>query len=306
MKYIYFLTFLALFSCKSKQQNIPAQLTRVGYQSECSNSERDFFLYLPKNYDAQNTEEWPVIIFLNGDGERGNGKDELDYLLKNGPLYEAWIQKRDLPFIIVAPQLPMFGIDTFPGNEWLLNRSRNEIPERLEEGVPPRPEKFGTVGPMMPVEMVENFDTNINEKSIGWDRCDADVMIILSIVLEQYQADPYRVYLTGLSRGGYSTWSIASKHPEDFAAICPVVGWGFPSDMEPIAKRNLPVWCFAGGRDQAVELKYFYAGMNKLEELGNTNFRFTIEEDMNHDVWSRVYGGEDIYNWFLQYSLKNK
>ena len=129
-------------------------------------------------------------------------------------------------------------------------------------------------------------------------------MDVLAIVLKNYKTDPNRVYLTGLSRGGFGTWAIASRHPDAFAAISPIVGWGYPSEMEPLAKVNMPVWCFAGGRDQSVELKYFYAGMNKLEGLGNTNFRFTIEEDMNHDVWTRVYSGEDIYNWFLQHSLK--
>ena len=164
MKYIYLLAILAFVSCKPQQAKHPGQLLRVAYQSGCTDAERDFFLFLPKGYDPNIAEKWPVIIFLNGDGERGNGKDELDYLLKNGPLYEAWIQKRDLPFIIVAPQLPMFGIDTLPGNEWLRNRSTKEIPVRLENGVPPRPEKFSTVGPMAPVEMVEDFDTITDER----------------------------------------------------------------------------------------------------------------------------------------------
>ena len=304
MKYIYFLLLIALFACKPQQSTLPEQLLRVSYQSECSDSERDFFLYLPKGYQAENAEHWPVILFLHGTGEKGNGKDELDYLLKNGPIYEAWIQKRDLPFIIIAPQLPMFGADTLPGNEWLKNRSRKEIPQRLEQRTPLRPDKFGTNRPMEPTAMVINFDTVTDESSIGWNRCEQDVMNILATVLEKYKADKNRVYLTGLSRGGYGTWFIASRHPEKFAAISPVVGWGYPEDMEPLAKVNMPVWCFAGGRDETVELQYFYAGINKLEELGNTNFRFTIEEDMNHDVWNRVYSGEDIYNWFLQFSSK--
>ena len=49
------------------------------------------------------------MLFLHGDGERGDGKGELDYVLVHGPLFEAWCQRRDLPFIIISPQLPMFG-----------------------------------------------------------------------------------------------------------------------------------------------------------------------------------------------------
>lgn len=304
MKYIALFVLMALVSCEPQQTNEPEQLLRISYQSECSNSERDFFLYLPKGYSEENAKKWPVIFFLHGNGERGNGKDELGFVMKQGPLYEAWIQKRDLPFIIISPQLPMYGVDTMPGNQYILNRTKDEIPERLANGTPKRNEKFGTDGPMKPAENIKNFDTIPALLPLGWELCEDDLMNILSEVLNNYDADANRVYLTGLSYGGFGTWYLASKHPETFAAISPVVGWGHPDFMEPIAENNIPVWCFAGGRDGAVELQYFYAGMNKLEELGNTNFRFTIEEDMNHDVWSRVYSGEDIYNWFLQYSLK--
>ncbi len=45
-----------------------------------------------------------------------------------------------------------------------------------------------------------------------------------------------------------------------------------------------------------VPAEYLYAGMNKLEQLGHDDVRFTVEEDMSHDVWKRVYAGEDLYN----------
>src|SRR5690606_41947331 len=108
------------------------------------------------------------------------------------------------------------------------------------------------------------------------------------------------------SYGGFGTWYMAGKHPERFAAICPVVGWGHPALMEPIAKAKLPVWVFAGGRDGAVLAKDFYEGVNTLESLGHHNVRFTIHEDMGHDVWKRVYSGDDVYNWLLSFSRGNK
>lgn len=70
---------------------------------------------------------WPILMFLHGNGERGNGKDELDYVLMHGPLYEAWIQKKDLPFIIVSPQLPMFDFDN-KGIDYITNRSKKIYP----------------------------------------------------------------------------------------------------------------------------------------------------------------------------------
>jgi len=70
----------------------------------------------------------------------------------------------------------------------------------------------------------------------------------------------------------------ASKDPEKFAAIAAVVGWGHPSFMVPIAKHKIPVWQFAGGRDNAVKIPYFYAGINTLKQLGHNNVRFTVHE----------------------------
>ena len=52
-------------------------------------------------------------------------------------------------------------------------------------------------------------------------------------------------------------------------------------------------------RDSAIEPQYFYPGLDELERLGHDGFRFTIEADMGHDVWARVYAGRDLYDWLL-------
>jgi predicted peptidase len=137
----------------------------------------------------------------------------------------------------------------------------------------------------------------------GWPRREEDLLTILDQVIEKYRTDPERIYLTGLSYGGYGTWYLASRHPRRFAAIAPVVGWGHPDLMPPLAARRMPLWVFAGGRDGAVAVKYFFAGLKKLEQLGHEDVRFTIHEDRGHDVWKRVYGGQDLYDWLLSHSL---
>jgi predicted peptidase len=274
------------------------QLLRVSRKSSATQTERDHFLYLPAGYTSTPGKLWPVILFLHGNGERGDAKADLDYLLKNGPLYEAWIQKRSLPFIVVAPQLPMYGMDAKA--DYLKHRTRAEIPVRLERGVPPRPEEFSTPKPMAGrVAAALPADATPYGPPMGWPELEADVIAILDDVVQHRRGDPARQYLTGVSYGGFGAWYLASRHPERFAAIVPVVAYGHPDLMPPIASAKLPVWCFAGGRDSTVNAKYFYAGMNRLEALGHTDFRFTVEEDMGHDVWARVYAGNDVFDWML-------
>lgn len=285
-------------SAKQPAGDLPEQLLRVAYESTLDEQPKEFFLYLPRNYDADPNKKWPVLLFLHGDGERGNGREELDFVMIHGPLYEAWVQKRDLPFVIISPQLPMFGRDTM-GISYLVNRDPEEIPKRLEQGVPAREADFGTQGPMMGAVPFEDFSSVPPILPQGWDLCEKDLLTMLDQVLAGYRTDPDRVYLSGLSYGGWGTWDMASKHPQRFAAIVPVVGWGHPDLMAPIAQQQLPVWAFAGGRDGVVPLSHFYGGINQLETLGHPEVRFTVHEDMGHDAWKRVYGGEDVYSWML-------
>ena len=313
MRYKYTLSFIIsimifciVMSCNSKPNSAfpsmknPAQLHRVPILSTVDQKERDFYLYLPKDYEqaVQQGEKLPTMLFLHGNGERGDGKEDLDWLMKYGPLYEAWIQKRDLPFILIVPQLPMFGQDTV-GLGYITYRDKKTIPQRLENGVPPRELNFGTDEKMLgavPADTLEALPP------VGWEMCEQDLLAMIDLVLKNYHADSKRLYLSGVSYGGFGTWYMASKHPKLFAAISPIVGWGHPDFMPPIAEEKIPIWAFAGGRDRAVETKYFFEGMNKLEELGHDNLRFTIHEDMGHDVWKRVFAGQDIYDWFLKFS----
>ena len=272
------------------------QLLRVSYHSAKMNAERDYFVYLPRGFAQQ--EQWPVMMFLHGNGERGDGKGELDYVLKHGPLMEAWAQKRDLPFVIISPQMPMFDQGEV---SYIKNRTRAEIPLRLAEGINPYPPHYTGKDPMEG-QLAETPTREFDNDPRGWNTIENELMGMVDTVLAKYKGDPKRVYLTGLSYGGTGTWYLASKHPEKFAAIAPVVGFGTPSMAPALAKARLPMWVFAGGRDNAVKVKYFYPLLNELEKLGHPDVRFTIEADMGHDTWIRVYAGQDLYTWLLSHS----
>jgi predicted peptidase len=277
------------------------QLLRLPYVSSVDQLKREYFVYLPRGYESQPEKNWPVILFLHGNGERGNGLDELDYVISHGPLYEAWIQKKDLPFIIISPQLHMF---TMGKVSYIANRTRAQIPLRLADGVPAYEPFFATPQRMETGEDIKDMSAIAPLLPMGWEQVEQDLLGVIKNVQKNYRTDTRRLYLTGLSYGGFGTWFMASKHPDLFAAAVPVVGWGHPDLMAPIAKANLPVWAFAGGRDTAVPKKFFYAGINKLETLGDSEVRFTVHEDLGHDAWKRIYASKDLYDWLLIHQKK--
>ncbi|MEO9965925.1 MAG: prolyl oligopeptidase family serine peptidase [Reichenbachiella sp.] len=290
---------LLLICCSLPLISKTQTLQRIPFKSTVDQSEREFLIYLPKGYSDQPNRKWPVILFLHGNGERGDGTSELDFVMVHGPLYEAWIQKRELPFIIIGPQLPMFGRDAY--SDYLSDRTIDQLPRQLTTGTPDREEKWGSELPMNGSAAESNYPFQDLGPPMGWEQLEDDLLNMMDHVHQNYQSDKKRVYLTGLSYGGFGTWYMGSKYPDLFAAINPVVGWGHTDLMKSLAESKMPIWCFAGGRDQAVPVKYFYPGLNELERLGH-KVRFTIESDMGHDTWKRVYEGEDIYNWFLLFS----
>ena len=296
MKYLKLLAILLLSWFAAMAQAEP-QLLRESYFSEVVGEERDYFVYLPSTFSTR--DEWPVLLYLHGDGERGNGKGELDFVLVQGPLYEAWVQKRDLPFVIIGPQLPMYGRDDVP---YIKSRRAEDIPKRLAEGVPPRPEKFPSTRPMNRSQSKSPDLIAIEGYPEGWNTHAGELVGMVDTIIEKYRGDSGRVYVTGLSDGGLGAWWMASKYPKRFAAANPIVGFAHPDWIDSIATADIPVWCFAGGRDQVAPVSMFYEGMNKLEALSSADVRFTVEEDMGHDVWTRVYAGEDVYRWMLSQS----
>lgn len=298
------LILLSLVFVISACESTPStdRLERISYVSELGGPERDYYVYLPAGYDSEPDKEWPVLMFLHGNGERGNAKEDLPFTMVHGPLLEAWAQKKALPFILIVPQLHMFGLDTV-GIDYLTNRDVSKVPQRLEVGTPDRESDFGTPYPMNAEAPVTEFSETLPLSEFGWDRVQNDLLGMVDHVLGNYNSDSQRVYLSGLSYGGFGTWYMGSHYPDRFAAINPVVGWGHPSLMPTIAEQNLPVWVFAGGRDYTVNKKYFYKGVNLLEELGHTEVLFTIHEDMSHDAWRRIYAGDDIYNWLLEHRI---
>jgi len=272
------------------------ELLRRRYHSSATDKEREYLLYLPAGYHDGQTQRWPVILFLHGGGERGDGLDDLDYVMRHGPLMEAWIQKRDLGFIIIGSQLPVFEQE-----EQLRSRQGIPKPKRLESSIPPREPESRPDRPMVRTEDADRQPWDELGPPEGWWKSEDDLLAILDEVLRDFRGDPDRVYLTGISYGGYGAFYMAAAHPDRWAAIAPIVGTGDPATATVLAEQNLPVWMFGGGRDGLVRIGWLYQMAQALEAAGHTSVRFTVHEDMGHDAWKRVYSGQDLYDWFLSH-----
>jgi predicted esterase len=111
------------------------------------------------------------------------------------------------------------------------------------------------------------------------------------------RVDPDRVYLTGLSMGGYGTWETAAKYPELFAAIAPICGRGDPAAAWRL--RHIPTWIFHGAKDPVVPIKHSDDMNEALEQYGSV--KYTVYHEAEHDSWTETYLNEELYRWFLSH-----
>lgn len=134
----------------------------------------------------------------------------------------------------------------------------------------------------------------------GWDLIEKDLLTMIDETITGFRGDAERVYCTGLSYGGFGTWHMAQTHPERFAAVGPICGAGDPRKMQPIVDAKLPIWIHQGGRDPVAAAEHVLASARALEAAGHPEVRMTVHEDLAHNVWTRVYEGVDLYDWFLR------
>lgn len=121
---------------------------------------------------------------------------------------------------------------------------------------------------------------------------------LLDEVLSTYRVDADRVYLTGISMGGFGTWYLGTAQPQRFAAIAPICGGGEPEYACNL--KELPVWTFHGARDTVVPLRESEEMVKALKACGG-NVKFTVYPEAGHDSWTQTYNNPALYDWFLQH-----
>lgn len=205
-----------------------------------------YYAYLPEDHYYNADQKFPLMIFLHGSGEKGNGTTELNRVLVHGPP-KLVKNGRALPFIIISPQLPS------SQGGW-------------------------------PVGLVDE---------------------LIARAKAAYRVDTTRIYVTGLSMGGYGTWSYATSRPNVVAAVVPIAGAG--NNGAACTMKNVPTWAFHGDADGTVNYSGSVNMVNAIKACSPAAAvepKITIYPGVGHDSWTRTYdgsAGHDIYTWLLQY-----
>ena len=123
--------------------------------------------------------------------------------------------------------------------------------------------------------------------------------MMIDDVLSKYNVDKTRVYLTGLSMGGFGTWDLAIAFPDYFAAIAPVCGGGNTQLIERL--KDIPTWVFHGAKDLAVFEEQSARMVDALKKVGG-NVKYTVLPEGGHgDAWKFAYSESNLFDWFLQH-----
>lgn len=135
-----------------------------------------------------------------------------------------------------------------------------------------------------------------------WSPMIRPLIELLKLIQRQYLVDQKRIYLTGVSMGGFGTWEFALRYPDRFAAIVPIAGgYIYQSNMVPANicdLKELPIWVFHGGLDDRVLPIQSEVLINALKEC-NGDIRFTIFPDLGHNVWNQAYADPEVWRWLL-------
>jgi len=119
---------------------------------------------------------------------------------------------------------------------------------------------------------------------------------LIEALQKEFDIDSTRIYLTGLSMGGYGVWDMLARKPELFAAAVPICGGGDPAVAAKF--KDVPLWAFQGDQDDAVKPKRSREMIDALKAAGGTP-KYTEYPGVGHDSWTQTYADPALYEWLF-------
>jgi predicted peptidase len=149
-------------------------------------------------------------------------------------------------------------------------------------------------------------DENLKDCILIMPQCPLDTFWVARIeslkrfvdeMIEKYSIDTKRLYLCGLSMGGFGTWYMGLAYPELFTAIAPCCGGGMPPWRSDLL--TMPIWAFHGLDDDIVSPRHTIEMIDALVDC-NPNLKCDLYEGVAHNSWDIAFR-EELINWFLSY-----
>lgn len=236
---------LASLNRHGKSQTPDAEIKRRTIS--VNGREQNFQVYVPAKLAGQ--ENLPVIVFLHGIGQRGEG-GVAPTEGAAGALVRHYLEQ--VPAIILLPQC-------LPGNYWSDSSMSRMVMDALKE------------------------------------------------TIREFKADAARVYLTGVSMGGYGVWHLAAEHPHEFAALVAICGGSSLREGDrftPLAQKigKTPTWVFHGASDRVVPVSESREMVKAMEAI-QAPVRYSEYAGVGHNVWMKVLGEKELLPWLLSQKL---
>ena len=233
------------------------------YTSEKYNGSMPYRLYVPEDYDP-NT-KYPLVTFLHGAGERGTDNEK--HINKPEYITSRLIMtkknKETYKCLIFAPQCPEN--EQWVDTPWANgNYSLSDVPESKSMKI---------------------------------------AMELLDKICSEYSVDNDRLYITGMSMGGFGTWDAIMRYPNKFAAAAPVCGAADPS-MAGILK-EIPIRTYHGDKDDIVPVKGTRDMVKALEDIGG-NIAYTEYKNVMHSSWVNAYTDRELLPWMFEQRLSSR
>jgi len=134
-----------------------------------------------------------------------------------------------------------------------------------------------------------------------WPGAFDDITTAIADTRAAYAIDPARIYLTGLSMGGFGTWMYGADHLDMFAALMPICGGGRVEDATKLA--GIPIWAFHGGDDKTVPPKKSQEMVEAIKKAGG-NIQYTEFPGVSHNSWDAAYEDPETMKWLLEQRKK--
>jgi predicted peptidase len=253
------------------QDNLDKVLVKHRYVAS-NNLNMPYRLFLPPNYDE--AKAYPLLVFLHGRGERGD--DNTTKMFANVGLFSGEQSivspngQAEFNSIVLVPQCSAKS----PDQEWA--HWVGNSPEQPFEGL--------------------GKDGSYQQHKVPSDSGLAALELI-DATIKNYAIDRSRVYITGISMGGFGTWEFISRRPELFAAAVPMAGFSDPNTLAAIG--DIPLWIFHGDADEYNPVEGSRTMYTRLK-LNGVEVRYSEYEGANHsESFKLAWQNREILPWMF-------